>query len=139
MNSQSTSDSRECDRHYDDETTLTPVLDSETFHQWKSELNGFLTQTQNRLTSLSQSLSEHHESQHQTKIQSDAPNDCSRPEPVAVPAEKLSTEIRSSSYLEQKEQAIEPETRHEPDEDIDALDRLSAIKLRLAKQIENAS
>ena len=116
------------------------LLDAETFQAWQSELNEFIERTQQRLQSLSQSCSEcrreqetfsqevrepatHCETAQSTQFDGDPPT--AAIEEMEPPAELPSEPVTVSP------------TNDGADED--PLERLNAIKRRLASQMQNAS
>jgi aminoglycoside phosphotransferase len=102
----------------------TEPLNAETLQQWQSELGDFVNRTRRRLDSLSKSIASHQAE--------------SQPVEDELDAETNAAEILDNTSAAESGETRIVETHGENCEtDIDPLERLNAIKLRLAKQIEN--
>ena len=116
------------------------VFDAETFQAWQSELNQFIELTQHRLQTLSQSCSQLQ--REQETFSEDVPG------PVTHSETAESTQFDAgppTATIEEPEPTAEQPTAPvtiSPADDVadeDPLERLNAIKRRLASQMQNAS
>ncbi len=111
------------------------VLDVETFQVWKSELNDFIAVTRNRLQSLSQSLSQPVQTISQDNRE------------IGTQSETIASTATDSDLSPRIVVQIDPPAEQPSDPGSDSLEnavvdedpmqRLNAIKLRLARQMQN--
>ena len=119
-----------------DEQVRSRTLNIETFQQWTSELDEFVTETRLRLKVLSQSV---------TGYQSQRPSDSQGtsvdpglPETHSIRASEAEPITAGSN--ESETPAARPQGSSTALDDVsDPMERLNAIKMRLARQIDNAS
>lgn len=101
----------------------TPVVDGDALQGWQTELNDFVTNTRRRLENVSQSLvsslpSVECQSLHRDEEDTNATG-------ITVAANSAESQCVSDAPL----------TREASQAEVDPMDRLRAIKLRLAKQL----
>ena len=125
----------------EDQALQQTVLDSEAFFAWRSELQDFAAETHQRLQSLLQSLAKAQQenvpaiNQGTQQMHSDS----------VIDAVTTADEDPASQTADQAEQTVtEPDepTTNPPVSDVvegDPIERLDAIKRRLASQMQNAS
>ena len=113
-----------------------PTLDAETLQQWQSELDGFVLQIRGRLQSLSESVT-HWRTRttiHRVAYPARWRTREKLPMPQTIDAETAATRVSRKASGSPKNR-LRPSLDLDLAEDADPLERL---KLRLAKQIENA-
>lgn len=128
--------------HLPDHTAQAPeqtVLDATTFQSWQAELEDFVAVTHNRLQSLSEQLSrgqrvqsigqDNREIVPHSETTSSTATDCD-------PSPELADKSQPPVHLPSESEADSPANDVVDD---DPMERLNAIKRRLANQMQNAS
>ena len=116
------------------------VLDAETFRAWQSELNEFIELTRQRLQTISQSCSQlRREQEAFSQEVREAPTLCETAQSMPFDSDPPTAAIEETEPP--AEQPTEPVTISPANDvaDEDPLERLNAIKLRLASQMQSAS
>jgi len=119
-----------------DEQVLSRTLNIETFQQWTSELDQFVTETRLRLKVLSQSVT--HCQSHRPATSQATSLDTGQPETHSIRANE-GEPIKAGSDQCETPAACPQGSSTVLDDVTDPMDRLNAIKMRLARQIDNAS
>jgi hypothetical protein len=110
------------------------TLDAETLQQWQLELDGFVVQIRGRLQPLSESLTHWRNAQRSIALHPGAMADQS-----ATPLDQTTDAVTDPPEFPESEWVAEEPLKPSLDPDLaNDADPLERLKLRLAKQIENA-